>query len=73
MGLVTGPHAHTPRTHSQLVVGPGRRPKRTGSQVFDSARPQTPHTKARGAPPMRPRAALTAHKASSQERALWGW
>ena len=29
VGLVTGPHARTPRTHSQWVVGPGRTPERT--------------------------------------------
>ena len=73
VGLVTVPQAQTPRTHSQWVVGPGRTPQRTGSRVFESARTQTPHTKAKSAPPGRPRAALTAHKASSQERALWGW
>ena len=26
VGLVTGPHAHTPGTHSQWVAGPGRMP-----------------------------------------------
>ena len=29
VGLVTGLHARTPRTHSQWVVGPGRTPERT--------------------------------------------
>ena len=61
------------RTHSWWVAGPSRTPKRTGSRGWESARPQTPHTQARGAPPGRPRAAPTARKASSQERALWGW
>ena len=29
VGLVTGPHARIPRTHSQWVVGPGRTAERT--------------------------------------------
>ena len=74
VGLVTGPHAHIPRTHSQWVVGPGRTPQKDGDRGWRSARPRTPHTQARGAPPPeRPRAAPTARKASPQERALWGW
>ena len=51
VGLVTGPHAHTPRTHSQWVVRHGRTPQRTGGRGWESARPRTPHTQARGAPP----------------------
>ena len=73
MGSVTGPHARTPRTHIQWVVGPGRTPERTSGRGWESARPQTPHIQARGAPPGHPHAAPTARKASSQERALWGW
>ena len=73
VGLVTGPHASTPRTHSQWVVGPGRTPERTRGQGWQSARPRTPHTQARGALPRPPCAAPTARKASSQEGALWGW
>ena len=74
MGLVTGPHARTPRTQSQWVVGPGRTPERTRGRGWESARPRMPHTQARGAPPPgHPHAAPTARKASSQERALWGW
>ena len=73
MGSVTGPHARTPRTHSQWVVGPGRTPQGTGGRGWERARPRTLHTQARGAPPGRPRAGPTARKASSQERALWGW
>ena len=73
VGLVTGPHAHTPRIHSQRVVGPGRTPERTRGRGWESARPRMPHTQARGAPPGHPQAAATARKASSQERALWGW
>ena len=73
MGLVTGPHARTPRTVSQLVMGPGRTPERTRGRGSESARRRTPETQARGAPPRRPHAAPTVRKASSQERALWGW
>ena len=73
MGLVTGPHARTPGTHSQWVVGPGRTPERMGGRGWESARPQMPHTQARGAPPGRPCAAPTARTAITQERALWGW
>ena len=73
VGLVTGPHAGTPRTHSQWVVGPGRTPERTRVQGWESARPRTPHTQARGAHPGRPRASPTARKAGLQERALWRW
>ena len=61
------------RTQSQWVVGPGRTPQGTGGRGWGSAQPRTPHTQAKGAPPGRPRAALKARKARSQERALWGW
>ena len=70
VGLVTGPHARGPRTHSQWVVGPGRTPERTRGQGRESARPWTPLPKATGAPPGHPHAAPTARKAGSQERAL---
>ena len=73
MGLVTGPHARFPPTHSQWVVGPGRMPERTNGWGWESARPRAPHTQAIGAPPGLPGAAPAARKASSQERALWGW
>ena len=73
VGLVTGPLARNPRTHSQWVVGPGRTPERTSGRGWESARPRTPHYQARGAPPPGHRhAAPTARKASSQERARWG-
>ena len=65
VGLVTGPHAHIPRTHSWWVVGPGRTPERTRGRGWESARPRTPHTQARGAPPGHPHAAPTVRKASS--------
>ena len=51
VGSVTSPHAPTPRTHRQWVVGPGRTPERTSGRGWESARPQTAHTQARGAPP----------------------
>ena len=70
MGLVTGPHARTPRTYSQWVVGPRRTPDRTRGWGWESARRRTPHTQARGVPPGHPHAAPTARKASSQERAV---
>ena len=73
MGLVTGPHALTPRTHSQWVVGSGRTPERTRGRGWESAHPRMPHTQARGAPPGHPHVAPTAGKARLQERALWGW
>ena len=73
VGSVTGPHARIPRTHSQWVVGPGSTPQRPCDRGWESARPRTPHTQARGAAPGRPLAAPTARKASSQERPLWGW
>ena len=73
MGLSTGPHARTPHTHIPWVVGPGRTPEQTSGRGWESARPWTPHTQAGGAPPGHPQAAPRARKASSQERALWGW
>ena len=73
MGLVTGLNARTPRTYSQWVLGPGRTPQRTGGLGWESGGTQAPHTQARCASPGRPRAAPTARKASSQERALWSW
>ena len=62
VGLVTGPHARTPCTHSQWVVGPGRTPERTRGRGWDCTRPRTPHTQAGGAPPGHPHAAATARK-----------
>ena len=73
MELVAGPHARVPRTHSQWVMGLGRMPERTRGRGRESARPWTPHTQTRGAPPGHPQAAPTAGKARLQERALWGW
>ena len=64
LGLVTGLQARTPRTHSQWVVGPGRTPERTRGPGWESARPRTPHTQARGGPPGQPHAAATARKSA---------
>ena len=69
MGLVTGPHARPPRTHSYRVVCPGRTPESTSDRGWESARPRTPYTQARSAPPGHPPATRTVRKASSQERA----
>ena len=60
------------RTHGQWKAGSGRMPEWTDGWGRESARPRTPHTQARGAPPGRPCAAPMARKASSQQRALWG-
>ena len=73
VGLVTGPHARTPPQPQLVGSGPRQPAQRAGSRGWESARPRTPHSKARGAHPGRPRAVPTARKASSQERALWGW
>ena len=62
MGLETGRQARTPRTHSQWVVGPGRTPEQTRGRGWESARPRTSHTQARGASHGHPHAAPTAHK-----------
>ena len=70
--LVTSHNAHTPRTHSQWVVGPGRTPERRSGRGWESTGPLTPHNQAGGGPPGQPHTAPTARKASSQERALWG-
>ena len=64
VGLVTGPHAHTPHTHSQWVVGPGRTPQKDErSGVGERSTPDAPHPGKRRpprAPPCRP------HSAQSQ-------
>ena len=72
MGLVTGPHARTLPHPQPVGSGPRQPAQRAGSRGWESARPRTPHSPARGAPPGHPRAAPTARKASPQERALWG-
>ena len=73
VGLMTGPHAHTPRTHSQRVAGPGHRPERRAVRRGRAPHPGRP-TPRQEAPLLgRPRAASITRKASSQEQALWGW
>ena len=66
VGLVTGPHARTPPHPQPVGSGPRQPAQRAGSRGWESARPRTPHTKARGAPPGHPHVARTARKASSQ-------
>ena len=58
VGSVTGPHAHSPRTHSQWVPGPGRKPEEWAvgrGSTFNPGR-STPSQEA-PPPPGRPRAA----------------
>ena len=64
VAFVTGSHARTSRTHSQWVVGSGRTPQRTSGRGWESARPRTPHTQARRAPPWAP--SCRPHSAPSQ-------
>ena len=71
MGLVRGPHARTPRDHRQWVVGPSRTAEKRSGRGWESAQPRTPRQPA--PPPGHPHAAPTARRASSQERARWGW
>ena len=72
VGLMTGPHAHIPRTHSQWVVGPGRTPQGRALGRERSLKPGCPSPGKR--PPTRaPSCGSTARKASSQERTLWDW
>ena len=73
VGLVTGSHARTPPHPPPVGSGPRQPAQRAGSRGWESALPRTPHTQARGIPPGHPHAAPTARKASSQDRALWGW
>ena len=57
VGFVTGPHAPTPPLPQPVGSGPRQPAQRAGSREWESARPRTPHTQARGAPPgtlMRP-------------------
>ena len=50
-GLVTGPHARTPPHPQPVDTGPRQPAQRASSRGWESARPRTPHTQARGAPP----------------------
>ena len=72
-GTHTHTRARTPPHPQPVGSGPRQPAQRAGNRGWESARPRTPDTQARGAPPGRPRAAPTARKASSEERALWGW
>ena len=66
------PSAHL-RHPQPLERGPRTQASRTGGQASESAQPRKLRTHARDTPPPgRPRAAPTARKAGSQERALWG-
>ena len=64
MGLVTGPHARTPPHPQPVGSGPRQPAQRASSLGWESARPRTPHTQARGAPPGLPHAAATALKSA---------
>ena len=68
-GLVTGPHAHTPCTHSQWVAGPDRTPQGRAVGRGRGPHPGLPIPRQEASPPRRPRAAPTARKASSQGQA----
>ena len=50
VGLATGPHAHTPRTHSQWVAGPGRTPQGRAVGLGRASNPGQP-TPLQGTPP----------------------
>ena len=69
VGLVTVRHARTPPHPQPVGSGPRQPTQRAGSRGWESARPRTLHTQARGAPPQAP--SCCPH--STQERALWGW
>ena len=73
VGSVTHPHAHSARTHGQWVAGPGRTPQGRAVGRGRGHNPGRPEPRQETFPTRCPRAAPTARKASSQERALWGW
>ena len=68
VGLVTGPHARTHLPPQPVGSGPRQPAQRAGSRGWESARPRTPHTQARGAPPGTlmppPQRAKPAHKSA---------
>ena len=72
MGLVTGPHANTPRTHSQWVAGPGRTPKGRAVGRERAPYPGRP-TRRQAAPPWAPLCRPHSAQSRSQEHAMWGW
>ena len=63
LGLVTGPHAHTPRTHGQWLTGPGSTPQ--GRAVGRGGAPNPGHRTLRQEPlpPQAPSCSL--HSAQS--------
>ena len=69
VGLVTGHHARNPPHAQPVGSGPRPQPERTSGRGLESARPRTPHTQARGAPPWAP----SCRPHSARECALWGW
>ena len=71
MGLVTDPHAHTSRTHSQWVAGPGRTPQGRAVGRERAPNPGCPTRRQEAPPPRAPSCRSTSRKASSQEHALW--
>ena len=73
VGLMTGPHTHTPRIHSQWVAGPVYAPRKRAVGRGRAPTPGRPTSRQGATFPGRPLAAPTARKASSQERALWDW
>ena len=72
VGLVTGPHSHTPCSHSQWVGSPSRTPEGRAVGRGRASNPGRPTPRQEAPPPGGSRAVATARKASSQERALWG-
>ena len=64
VGLVTGSHARTAPLPQPVGSGPRQPAQRAGSRGCESARPRTPHTKARGAPARAP--SCRPHSAQSQ-------
>ena len=72
VGLVTGPHACIPPHPQPVGSGPRQPAQRAGNRGWECARPRTPNTQARGAPPgslmLPPQRAKPAPKS-----ALWGW
>ena len=68
VGLLTGPHARTPPHPQPVGSGPQQPAQRAGSRGWESARRQTPDTKAGGAPPRRPRATPKAPRAGEQAK-----
>ena len=73
VGLATGPHAHTPHTHSQWIAGLGRTPQGWPVGRGGAPNPGRPTPRQEVPPPRRLRAAPTARNASWQDHALWSW